>query len=45
MRLAGWFYTGQIPFGNFYCEREKVGGFQIILDLKPSIKSVFTRKR
>lgn len=45
MRLAGWFYTGQIPFGNFYREREKVGGFQIILDMKPSIKSVFTRKR
>ena len=45
MRLAGWFYTGQVPFGNFYQEREKVGGFQVILELKPSLKSVFTRKR
>jgi hypothetical protein len=35
----------ETPLGNFYREREKVGGFQLILDLKPSIKSVFTHKR
>ena len=44
MRLAGWYYNGQIPFGNFFQEREKVAGFQFILDLKPSLKSVFTGK-
>ena len=44
-RLAGWFYRGQAPFGQFFRERETVGGVQFILELRPAIKSLVSRTR
>jgi len=43
-RLAGWFYRGQTPFGQFFRERETVGGVQFILELRPAIHSLVTRR-
>jgi len=43
-RLAGWFYRGQSPFGQFYRERETIGGFQFILELRPAIHSLISRR-
>jgi len=44
-RLAGWIYRGQTPFGQFFRERETIGGFQFILELRPAIRSLVTRTR
>ena len=44
-RLAGWFYRGQTPFGQFFRERETVGGVQFVLELRPAIRSLVTRQR
>ena len=44
-RLAGWFYRGQAPFGQFFRERETVGGVQFILELRPAIHSLVTRRQ
>ena len=44
-RLAGWFYRGQTPFGQFFRERETIGGVQLILELRPAIRSLVTRQR
>jgi len=44
-RLAGWFYRGQTPFGQFLRERETVGGVQLVLELRPAIKSLVTRAK
>jgi hypothetical protein len=44
-RLAGWFYRGQSPFGQFFRQRETSGGVQLILELRPAIRSLVTRRR
>jgi len=44
-RLAGWFYRGQAPFGQFYRQRETIGGFQFVLELRPAIHSLVTRRQ
>jgi hypothetical protein len=44
-RLAGWFYRGQTPFGQFFRARETVGGVQFVLELRPTIRSLVTRQR
>lgn len=44
-RLAGWFYRGQAPFGQFFRARETIGGFQFVLELRPAIHSLVTRRR
>ena len=44
-RLAGWFYRGQSPFGQFFRQRETIGGFQFVLELRPAIHSLVTRQR
>jgi hypothetical protein len=43
-RLAGWFYRGQTPFGQFFRQRETIDGFQFILELRPAIRSLITRQ-
>jgi hypothetical protein len=43
-RLAGWIYRGQAPFGQFFRERETIGGVQLILELRPAIHSLVTRR-
>jgi len=43
-RLAGWFYRGQTPFGEFFRQRETVGGVQFILELRPATRSLVTRR-
>jgi hypothetical protein len=43
-RVAGWFYRGQVPLGQFYRERETLGGVQLILELRPAIGSLITRR-
>ncbi|MFB3922378.1 MAG: DUF1207 domain-containing protein [Terriglobia bacterium] len=44
-RLVGWFYRGQAPFGQFFRERETIGGVQFVLELRPTIHSLVTRRR
>ena len=44
-RLAGWFYRGQSPFGQFFRQRETIGGVQLILELRPAIRSQVIRQR
>ena len=44
-RLAGWFYRGQTPFGQFFRERETMGGLLFILELRPVIRSLATRTK
>jgi hypothetical protein len=44
-RLAGWFYRGQTPFSQFFRERETIGAVQLILELRPAIDSLVTRKK
>ncbi len=44
-RIAGWFYRGQTPFGQFFRERETIGGVQLILELRPAIGSLVSRRR
>jgi len=44
-RLAGWFYRGQTPFGQFFRERETIGAVQLILELQPAITSLVTRRK
>jgi len=44
-RLAGWFCRGQAPFGQFFRERETIGGVQLILELQPAIHSLVTRRQ
>jgi hypothetical protein len=44
-RVAGWFYRGQVPLGQFYRERETLGGVQLILELRPAIGSLITHRK
>lgn len=43
-RLAGWFYRGQTPFGQFFRERETIGGVQLILELRPATGSLIVHR-
>jgi len=44
-RLAGWFYRGQTPFGQFFRQRETIGGVQFTLELRPAIRALITRTK
>lgn len=44
-RVAGWFYRGQSPFGQFFRERETKGGIQLTLELRHALGSLITRTR
>lgn len=44
-RLAGCFYRGQLPFGQFFRERETRVGVQLVVELRHTIKSLVTRTR
>jgi hypothetical protein len=43
-RLTAWFYNGQVPFGEFYRQREHVVGAQLTFTLEPAIKSLITHR-
>lgn len=44
-RLAGWFYHGEAPFGQLFRERETRAGAELVLELRPAIRSLVTRRR
>jgi hypothetical protein len=38
VRLGGWLYRGQVPFGQFFEEKENQAGVQLTVELRPSTK-------
>jgi hypothetical protein len=44
-RLAGWFYHGEAPFGQLFRRRETRAGVELVLELRPAIRSLITRRR
>lgn len=44
-RLAGWFYHGEAPFGQLFLMRQTRVGVQLVLELRPAIRSLVTRRK